>query len=59
MTVHESVTKEKDWLFSWWRMYRDEYPQIAAAARDYLIVLASKVVVERLFNRGRDLLGVQ
>ena len=59
VTVHESVTKEKDWLFSWWRMYRDEYPRMAAAARDYLAVPASEVAVERLFSRGRDLLGVR
>ena len=58
-TVHESVTKEKDWLFSWWRMYRDEHPRMAAAARDYLAVPASEVAVERLFSRGRDLLGVR
>jgi hypothetical protein len=59
VTVHGLVTKEKDWLFSWWRMHRDEYPRMAAAARDYLAIPASEVAVERLFNCGRDLLGVR
>jgi hypothetical protein len=32
---------------------------MAAAARDYLAILASEVSVERLFNAGRDVLGVR
>jgi hypothetical protein len=32
---------------------------MALAARDYLTILASEVQVERLFSRGRDLLGVR
>lgn len=32
---------------------------MAAAARDYLAIPASKVSVERLFNKGRDVLGVR
>ena len=27
--------------------------------RDYLVIPASKVAMERLFNKGRDLLGLQ
>jgi hypothetical protein len=57
--VQESITKTEDWLFSWWRMHRDEYPRMAAAARDYLAIPAAEVAVERLFSRGRDLLGVR
>jgi hypothetical protein len=29
---------------------------MAAAARDYLAILASEVSIERLFNAGRDVL---
>lgn len=59
VTVDESVTKDEDWLFAWWRTHKDEYPRMAAAARDYLAIPAAEVAVERLFSRGRDLLGVR
>jgi hypothetical protein len=36
-----------------------EYPRLAAAARDYLAIPASAISLERLFDRGRDLLGVR
>ncbi|EED15295.1 hypothetical protein TSTA_047440 [Talaromyces stipitatus ATCC 10500] len=36
----------------------NEYPRMAAAARDYLAVPAAEVDVERLFNTERDLLGL-
>jgi len=32
---------------------------MAAAARDYLPIPASEVAVERLFNMGRDVLGIR
>lgn len=57
--IDESATKDKNWLLSWWRAHGDEYPRLAAAARDYLAIPASAVSVERLFNKGRDLLGVR
>ncbi len=59
VTVYKIVTKEKDKLFSSWRMHKDEFPRMTAAARDYLAIPASEVAVERLFSRGRDLLGVR
>jgi len=43
----------------WWRINKGEYPQMAAAATDYLMVPASEVPVERLFNAGRDILGIR
>jgi hypothetical protein len=51
-------TKGPNWLFNWWRVYRDEYPKMAAAARGYLAISASEVSVERKFNSERDLLGI-
>jgi hAT family C-terminal dimerisation region len=59
VTVDESITKDEDWLFAWWRTHKDEYPRMAAAARDYLAIPAAEVAVERLFSHGRDLLGVR
>jgi hypothetical protein len=60
-TPRISVTDTSDpqWLCNWWRLHRDEFPQMAAAARDYLAIPASEVAVERLFNIGRDLLGIR
>ncbi len=40
-------------------MYKDKFPRITAAVRDYLAIPASEMAVERLFNRGRDLLDVR
>jgi hypothetical protein len=57
--IDESGAKGKNWLLSWWRTHSDEYPRMAAAARDYLAIPASGVSVERLFNSGRDLLGLR
>ncbi|KAF3404147.1 hypothetical protein DPV78_003419 [Talaromyces pinophilus] len=38
-------------------IHKDELPQMAVAAKDYLAVPASEVAVERLFNAARGLLG--
>jgi hypothetical protein len=59
VTVNESVTKQEDWLFSWWNMHKDKYPRMVAAARDYLTILVAEVVVERLFSCGRDLISLR
>lgn len=48
-----------DWLLKWWNTHRDEMPQMAAVARDYLAIPAAEVGVERLFSQGRDLLGLR
>ncbi len=40
-------------------MYKDEFPRMVVVVRDYLAISASEVVVERLFNKERDLLGVR
>jgi hypothetical protein len=51
-------TKGPNWLFNWWRVHRDEYPKMAAAAKDYLAIPTSEVSVERKFSSGRDLLRI-
>ncbi|EED22636.1 conserved hypothetical protein [Talaromyces stipitatus ATCC 10500] len=57
--VVEFDDKKRDWIYTWWRGHIDEYPRMAAAARDYLAVPAAEVNVERVFNTGRDLLGLR
>ena len=52
-------TSDPQRLCNWWRLHREEFPQMAAAARDYLAIPASEVAVERLFNVGRDILGIR
>jgi hypothetical protein len=59
VTVSDSVMGDAKWLLNWWRINKAQYPRMAAAARDYLSIQASEVAVERLFNKGRDLLGLR
>ena len=40
--VSVTDTLYSQWLCSWWHLYRDEFPQMAAAARDYLAIPASR-----------------
>ena len=57
--VGVTTTSKANWICDWWRSHKDEYPQMAAAARDFLAIPASGASVERLFSSGRDLLGVR
>lgn len=52
-------TTGENWLCNWWKMHKGEYPQMAAAARDYLAIPASEVAVERVFSTARDVLGIR
>jgi hypothetical protein len=54
---YRACNKKRDWLFAR-RMHKDEYPRMVAAARDYLAIPAAEVALERLFSRGRDLVGL-
>ena len=47
------------WNLNWWDTNQREFPLIAAAARDYLVIPLSKVDIKRLFNVGRDILGIR
>jgi hypothetical protein len=44
---------------NWWEGNKWDYPSIAKAARDYLAIATLEVDVERLFNIGRDILGIR
>lgn len=48
-----------NWLLKWWAVHKDEYFRMAAIARDYIAIPGAEVDVERLFNFGRDILGVR
>jgi hypothetical protein len=47
------------WLLNWWESSKYEYPCMSQVARDYLAIPGSEVDVERLFNAGRDVLGIR
>lgn len=55
----DDSSDDKNWLLKWWGNHSQEYPCLAAAARDYLAVPASGVSVERLFSSVRDMLGIR
>jgi hypothetical protein len=57
--IIEDILKDPNWLFNWWKLRKDEYPCMAAAARDYLAIPALEVSCERLFSSGRDLIGLR
>ena len=59
--IPDNMTAEQDvqWLLAWWRTNQHRYPRMARIARRYLSIPASEVGVERLFSRGRDLLGLR
>ena len=59
--ISDNLTAEEDaqWLLTWWRTNQYRYPRMARLARRYLGIPASEVGVERLFSRGRDLLGLR
>ncbi|KAJ5895699.1 hypothetical protein N7495_007390 [Penicillium taxi] len=49
----------EDWLLNWWRKHADEYPRLAIAAQAFLGIPFSEVAVERLFSKGRDMIGIR
>lgn len=53
----DEASTDENWLLNWWRRHTAEYPCMAAAARDFLAIPASKAAVERLFSEARDVLG--
>jgi hypothetical protein len=57
--IPEDSTNDPNWLFNWWKIHKDEYLRMAAAARDYLAIPALEVLVERLFSAGRDMIGLR
>ncbi|RKF79383.1 hypothetical protein GcC1_047036 [Golovinomyces cichoracearum] len=58
-TNESALNSFSEMIFSWWKAHKGKFPQMAAAARKYLAIPASKVAVERLFNTGRDLIRLR
>ncbi|KAI1003296.1 hypothetical protein K3495_g4915 [Podosphaera aphanis] len=56
---YTTETESKDWVMKWWLNHQREYPALTAAAKVFLCILISTVSVERLFNTGRDMLGLR
>ncbi|EXU94708.1 hAT family dimerization domain protein [Metarhizium robertsii] len=54
-----SIAKSADFLRKWWKEHKDEWPLLAAVARDLLSVSGSEVDVERLFSGCRDEFGIR
>lgn len=52
-------TNDFNWILVWWRENQTAYPRMAKVARDYLAIPASSVSIERLFNVGRDVIGIR
>jgi hAT family protein len=50
---------DPNWLLKWWKANQELYPLMSRVARDYLAVQSSEVSVERLFSKGRDMIGLR
>jgi hAT family C-terminal dimerisation region len=50
---------QTEWILRWWNANQGEFKLMAQAARDYLPIPSSEVDIERLFNIGRDILGIR
>jgi len=48
-----------EWVLAWWKENQCTYPRMAKVAREYLAIPASSVSIERLFNMGRDVIGIR
>ncbi|EED20921.1 conserved hypothetical protein [Talaromyces stipitatus ATCC 10500] len=50
---------QTEFIRNWWKANKLEFPCMAKVAQDHLAILAAEVDVERLFNGGRDILGIR
>jgi hypothetical protein len=50
---------QSQWILSWWNANKSQYQCMALVAREILAIPALEVDCERLFNEGRDLLGIR
>jgi hypothetical protein len=50
---------QSQWVLDWWNANKSQYTCMACVAREFLAIPASEVDCERLFNEGRDLLGIR
>ena len=48
-----------NWVLTWWRDHQVEYKNMASVARAVLAIPCGSVSVERLFNGGKDMIGLR
>lgn len=49
----------EDFNLQWWKAMEFQYPMVAKAARDLLAIPSAEVDIERLFLKGRDIIGIR
>jgi hypothetical protein len=54
--INQSQT---EFIRNWWKANKLEFTCMAKVAQDHLAIPAAEVDVERLFNGGRDILGIR
>jgi hypothetical protein len=57
--IHNLKETSIQWILRWWSVHKHEYRRMAVVARDYLGIPGAEVDVERLFNIGREILGLR
>ncbi|CAG7933073.1 unnamed protein product [Penicillium olsonii] len=50
---------QSEFIRNWWKANMLEYSCMAKVAQDHLAIPAAEVDIERLFNGGRDMLGIR
>lgn len=50
---------QTEFIRNWWKANRLEFTCMAQVAQDHLAIPAAEVDIERLFNGGRDVLGIR
>ncbi|CAI7663761.1 unnamed protein product, partial [Penicillium palitans] len=58
-TGFEISQSQTEFIRSWWKANRLEFSCMAKVAQDHIAIPAAEVDVERLFNGGRDVLGIR
>jgi hypothetical protein len=57
--LSNNMNDDINYVLGWWNSNQKEYPSMSKAARDFLAIPAATVTVERLFNTGRDIIGIR
>ncbi|EED20863.1 conserved hypothetical protein [Talaromyces stipitatus ATCC 10500] len=50
---------QTEFIRNWWKANKLKFPCMAKVAQDHLTIPAAEVDIERLFNGGRDILGIR
>jgi hypothetical protein len=58
-TGFDIIQSQTEFIRNWWNINRLEFTCMAQVAQDHLAIPAAEVDIERLFNNGRDVLGIR